>query len=76
MSNNTNNPAQRITRFVVHNPDEAISASYNAGLGEKNAECYALYNARLNKGRVTVERIDGSTAILKDFSVKTEKKKV
>jgi len=76
MSNNTSNPTQRIARFVVHNPDEAISASYNTGLGEKNAECYAYYNARLNKGRVIAEYLDGTTATQKDFSAKTEKKNV
>lgn len=69
-----NNLNKRIARFIVNNPDEAISASYNTTLGDKNAENYASYNAKMNKGQVIAQYLDGTSTLYKDFSVKTDKR--
>lgn len=68
------NPNKRIARFIVNNPDEAISASYNTTLGDKNSENYASYNAKMNKGQVIAQYLDGTSTLYKDFSVKTDKR--
>lgn len=75
MSNNTNNnsttfaPQAKPLRYIAVNPDQGFSATYNVGLGEKNAESYAKWNAKQNKGRVVVERVDGSHQVIHNFVV-------
>jgi hypothetical protein len=75
MSNTNNNntvafaPQAKVVRFIASNPDQGFSATYNVGLGEKNAESYAKWNAKQNKGRVVVERLDGSHQVIHNFTV-------
>lgn len=76
MNNNQNDPANRIARFIVNNPDQAVPASYNTGLGDKLADSYASWNARLHKGQVIAQMIDGSTVVHRDFSTKNAGKSV
>jgi hypothetical protein len=58
----------RALRFVVINPYQDIPTSYHCGLGNNNAESWALYNGRMNHGRVLVEMSDGSVEVHADFS--------
>lgn len=74
--NNQNDPSKRVIRFIVNNPDQAVSVSYHTGLGEKLADSYATWNARLHRGQVLAQMTDDTTVVHRDFSTKNAVKMV
>lgn len=54
----------RPIRFIVQNPNEEFSASYNCGYpNEKGAFQFALQNARSRGGQILVEHNDSSVEV-------------
>ncbi len=60
----------KITRFIVNNPNQEISSSYNCSLGEDKAKKYAEFNAKRNKGVIVAQKADGSESVIADFREK------
>ena len=58
--------SSKLNRYIVINPYQDISASYNLDLGS-NALKYAEQNARKWYGKIVAEFTDGNRKTIRDF---------
>ena len=58
----------RIVRYIVRIPNQAISPSYNTGLGLKNAQFYADLTAKANYGSIYSQDVDGKEELVGSYA--------
>lgn len=55
-------------RYLVHIPNQAISPSYNVGLGLKNAQFWADLTAKTYRGTIYSQDADGREEIIGSYA--------
>lgn len=58
----------RIVRYLVRIPNQAIPASYNTGLGLKNAQFYADLTAKTYRGTIFSQDVDGKEELVGSYA--------
>lgn len=58
----------RIVRYLVRIPNQAIPASYNTGLGLKNAQFYADLTAKTYRGTIFSQDVDGREDLVGSYA--------